>query len=647
MIVKMKFISITGPKADIDRVVNTYLSKYEIHLENALTELQTVQNLTPYLQINPYKDKLKLASDYAGMLPADMRGKTKKLSLEEALACVQNIDQTLTTLNQKHSKLQEQLKTYKEKADKIAPFQNLPCSLSSIFSFKFIRLRFGRIPKEYYDKFEKYVYESCDTVFYRCNTDDQYVWGIYFAPREEIHKVDAVYASMHFERFYVPDEYEGTPETAFQNLHQQILDTYRTISDCKDQMQDYLRKHAEELNGAVEELSTLSGNFDVRKLAACTSTKKGTETFYILCGWMSESDAAAFQHDIENDENLYCFVEDQNNHTLREPPTKLKNPKLFRPFEMYVKMYGLPSYNEMDPTIFVGLTYSFIFGAMFGDVGQGLCLLIGGALLYRFRKITLAAIISLAGIFSTIFGFLYGSFFGFEDLLPTLWLKPKEAMITLPFIGQMNTVFVVAIAFGMFLILITMLFHIINAFRAHRKGEAIFDQSAIAGFLFYGAIVATIFLYMTGHTLPATGVLVVMFVIPLIAIFLKEPLEKLVQGEKHSISPTGKVMFFVQSFFELFEVLLTYFSNTLSFVRVGAFAVSHAAMMEVVLMLAGATDGGSINWLVIVLGNIFVCAMEGLIVGIQVLRLEYYEMFSRFYKGDGRAFQPFLKKSQE
>ena len=276
MIVKMKFISITGPKSDIDRVVNTYLSKYEIHLENALTELKTIQSLTPYLQINPYKDTLKLANDYAAMLPVNMREKAKKLSLEEAIACVENIDQTLTRLNQEHNRLQEQMKIYKEKADKIAPFQNLPCSLSSIFSFKFIRLRFGRIPKEYYDKFEKYVYESCDTVFYRCNTDDQYVWGIYFAPREEIHKVDAVYASMHFERFYVPDEYEGTPETAFQNLHQQILDTYRAISDCKDQMQDYLRKHAEELNGAVEELSTLSGNFEVRKLAACTSTKKGT-----------------------------------------------------------------------------------------------------------------------------------------------------------------------------------------------------------------------------------------------------------------------------------------------------------------------------------------------------------------------------------
>ena len=102
-------------------------------------------------------------------------------------------------------------------------------------------------------------------------------------------------------------------------------------------------------------------------------------------------------------------------------------------------------------------------------------------------------------------------------------------------------------------------------------------------------------------------------------------------------------MFVVQGFFELFEVLLSYFSNTLSFVRVGAFAVSHAAMMEVVMMLAGA-ESGTPNILVVILGNLFVCGMEGLIVGIQVLRLEYYEMFSRFYKGDGREFEPYNTK---
>ena len=137
-----------------------------------------------------------------------------------------------------------------------------------------------------------------------------------------------------------------------------------------------------------------------------------------------------------------------------------------------------------------------------------------------------------------------------------------------------------------------------------------------------------------------------MFGVPLLLMFLKEPLTNLVE-KKSKILPEQKGMFFVQSFFELFEVLLSYLSNTLSFLRIGAFAVSHAAMMEVVLMLAGATNGGSPNWIVVVLGNIFVCAMEGLILGIQVLRLEYYEIFSRFYAGNGREFKPFMKAAHK
>lgn len=140
--------------------------------------------------------------------------------------------------------------------------------------------------------------------------------------------------------------------------------------------------------------------------------------------------------------------------------------------------------------------------------------------------------------------------------------------------------------------------------------------------------------------------MVVMFGIPLLAIFLKEPLERMVEKKGNAFPETGKGMFFVQAFFELFDVLLSYFSNTISFVRVGAYAVSHAAMMEVVLMLGGATGGGSISWPVIVLGNVFVACLEALLVAIQVLRLEYYEMFSRFYEGDGKPFVPFLKKAR-
>lgn len=642
MIIKMKFLSITGPKSDIDRVVNQYLSKYEIHLENTLAELKSVQDLTPYIQINPYKETLKLAENYIQLLPEDRRNTDKKLTLEESIDFVQKLDQTLTQINEERTCYEAKRSRYQELYDKIEPFMGLEYDISAIFHFKHLKLRFGKIPKEYFNKLKNYIYDDMATVFYQCHSDDQYVWGIYFCVRENVSRVDATFASMHFERIFLPDAYEGTPVEAHAKLAEQLQETNRMIASCDAKIQGQLKDHTEDLAAAYNRLSAQSENFDIRKLAACTNSKK--ETFYILCGWMSEKDAATFQKEIANDPKLFCFIEDNDNNIVMQPPTKLKNPKIFKPFEMFIRMYGLPGYHEMDPTVFVALTYTFIFGSMFGDVGQGLCLAVGGALLYKYKKITLAAIMSMAGVFSTFFGFMYGSFFGFEDVIPALWLKPKTDMITLPFIGTMNTVFVVAIAFGMFLILTTMIMHIINAVKARDVEGTYFDQNAISGLVFYGALTAVLFLYMSGHTLPATSVLVVMFVVPLILIMLKEPLTRLVKRRRPAIEGS-KGMFFVQSFFELFEVALSYMSNTLSFVRMGAFAVSHAAMMEVVLMLAGAEQGGAPNWIIIILGNVFVCAMEGLIVGIQVLRLEYYEMFSRFYKGNGREFKPFLKKS--
>jgi V/A-type H+-transporting ATPase subunit I len=272
-------------------------------------------------------------------------------------------------------------------------------------------------------------------------------------------------------------------------------------------------------------------------------------------------------------------------------------------------------------------------------------LVIGGLLLYKLKGMNLAAIVACAGVFSTIFGFLYGSFFGFEDtVIHHIWLKPKEAMMSLPVIGQMNTVFVVAIVFGMFLILTAMVLHIKVSLKNHEVGEALFDTNGIAGFIFYAALVVAIFLVMTGHTLPGGAILAVVLGLPLLAMAFKEPLIHLIEKKGTGIEG-GIGMYLVQTFFEMFDVLLSFFSNTVSFLRVGAFAVSHAAMMEVVLMLAGFENGGTGNWLVIVLGNLFVGAMEGLIVGIQVLRLQYYELFSRYYKGSGHEFKPYkLKK---
>ena len=644
MIEKMKFLSITGPKADIDRMTETYLSKYEIHLENALSELTEVANLSPFLEINPYKEALSTIDSFYEQLEDPSQISPELMDIEKAIKTVRAVQDGFRRLEEEKSRLQSEHAEILDPLKIIRPFKNLNFDVSEILNFKYIHYRFGRIEKQYLQKFEKYIYDNLDTLFIKCGEDEMYVYGVYFVPEHQAHKVHAVYSSMHFERIFIPNEYHGTAAEAFEKLDTRHREIHKALDANKEASRKFLQDNSTKIVSAKAALDACSSSFDIRKLAACTPGD--TNTFYILCGWMTEKDALAFQKDIQNDEKIFCLMEDQKAPATQKPPTKLRNPKLFKPFEMYVKMYGLPAYNEMDPTWFVAITYSFIFGAMFGDVGQGLVLFLGGLFLYKTKKMDLAGIISCAGVFSVFFGFMYGSFFGFEDVLKAIWLKPMNQMMDVPLVGRLNAVFVIAIGFGMFIILICMVFNIINSIRRGDTEKTWFDSNAVAGLVFYGSIVLTIGLFISGKKLPAAAILVIMFGVPLLLMFLKEPLTNLVE-KKSKILPEQKGMFFVQSFFELFEILLSYLSNTLSFLRIGAFAVSHAAMMEVVLMLAGATNGGSPNWIVVVLGNIFVCAMEGLIVGIQVLRLEYYEIFSRFYAGNGREFKPFMKAAHK
>ena len=638
MIVKMKFINISGPRNDIDRVTDQYLSRYEIQLESALSELKTVENLRPFVEINPYRDVLAKATQFVSYLPnADTVTPDSSLGLDDMFELVRNASADYEDLQQKKEKCKNKIEQLRTKQQIIAPFRPLECDLHQVLSYRFITYRFGRIAVEHYHKMLKYLMDDLGAIFVEGERDESFVYGAYFVSPGEAKKVDAVFRSLHFERIELKDEFEGTPAYAYQELEREIARVNVEMNDLDKEAGEMLSDRAAQLVAAKNRLEELSNNFDVRKMAA--RMDENQEDYYILCGWMAEDDVDRFLEEIKDDDKVFVVVEDDHDAYFGEPPTKLENPKLFKPFEMYVKMYGLPAYGEMDPTWFIALTYSFIFGAMFGDVGQGLLLFIGGFLLYKFKHITLAGIISCAGVFSTIFGFMFGSIFGFEDVIPALWLRPMNNMMSVPFIGKLNTVFIVAIGFGMCLILLCMVFNILNAWKAGDVEHIWFDTNSVAGLVFYGSAVVSIALILNGKTLPGGIVLFIMFGVPLILIFLKEPLTALIE-KKSEVMPKEKGMFVVQGLFEMFEVLLSYFSNTLSFVRIGAFAVSHAAMMEVVLMLAGA-ESGNLNWIVVILGNLFVCGMEGLIVGIQVLRLEYYEMFSRFYKGTGRKFEPF------
>ncbi|TGY98089.1 ATPase [Petralouisia muris] len=635
MIEKMKLLHITGPKNDIDRVVKLYLNQYDIHFENAMTSLNNLKNVRPFVETNLYKDAAQKGEELKQYLEVS-RKTDLEVTAQQAQEIIFAVHEQLADVVRQQERVQKELRELKEWMVEIAPFIGLDFELCKLRDFHFIDYQFGKIKVEYYHKLEQYVYHNPYTLFYECNNDSEYVWGVYFAPHTHLVEIEAVYDSFHFEAIQVPDDLEDTPRQAFEQARKLLQNHQQKLESLKMQAIEVARGKEQEILAACECLESYCDNFEIRKYAACTSAREDGVEYYILYGWMARQDADKLQREIAMDENINCVEEEPGDDLGSRPPTRLKNPKILKPFEMFVEMYGLPGYNEMDPTLFIALTYTFMFGVMFGDVGQGACLLAGGILLYKIKNIRLAGIVGVAGVWSVIFGFLYGSFFGFEEVIPALWMKPMDNIMT---------TLMLAIGFGGVLILVAMVLNMVNAVRAKEYGRLLFHQSGLAGLICYGFVFLCVLLFAAGYGLPATILIGTAVGVPLIAILLKEPLSHLIE-RKGSIFPEGsKVMFFVEALVEGFDVVLSYATNTISFVRVGAFALSHAGMMGVVMTLAG-LEKGNPNWMIIILGNALVAGLEGLVVGIQVLRLEYYEMFSRFYTGDGKPFIPFRKQEE-
>ena len=631
----MKLLHITGPRNDIDRVVRLYLDKYDIHFENAMTSLNNLKNVRPFVETNLYKEAAQMGEELKQYLEVS-RKTDLEVTPEQAQGIILDVHGQMADVVKQQGEVQEELRQLKEWMAETAPFIGLDFELCKLRDFHFIDYQFGRIKVENYHKLEQYVFHNPYTLFYECNNDTEYVWGVYFAPHTHLVEIEAVYASFHFEEIQVPDDLEGTPRQAFEQAKELLGSLEQKLERLQMQAVELVKAREAEILAACECLNSYCSNFEIRKFAACTNAREEGVEHYILYGWMAKKDAKKLQREIAMDETVNCVEEEPGEGLSSKPPTKLKNPRILKPFEMFVEMYGLPAYHEMDPTLFIALTYTFMFGVMFGDVGQGACLALGGFFLYKMKKMRLAGIVAVAGVWSVIFGFLYGSLFGFEEAIPALWMKPMDNIMT---------TLMLAIGFGAALILVAMVLNMVNAVRAKEYGRLLFNQSGLAGLACYGFVVFCALLFATGHGLPATVLIGVAVGVPLVAILMKEPLSHLIERKGHIFPEGSKVMFFVEALVEGFDVVLSYATNTISFVRVGAFALSHAGMMGVVMTLAG-LEKGNPNWIIIILGNILVACLEGLVVGIQVLRLEYYEMFSRFYTGNGKPFVSFKKRNQ-
>lgn len=629
---KMKMLSISGRCDMMDRVAAICLNADCFQPESTADTLGSTHGITRVNDENPYSADLaqlnELCADFGvepQMTPVDED--TDEDGLREYLT---DLRDRLIGAKDHKTALEEQLKQDETSIEQLSHFRSLDISLEEVFSCEFVKVRFGRIPVESYRKLQSYENHPY-VMFVPCSEEGDSLWGIYACPEDHVEEIDRVFASLFFERMHI-NEGSGVPAVAIERLEKDVDAIRSDIADFDRLIADYFEKEHDRIMQLYTYLRRSSDVADFHRYFA-----KYNDYFFLM-GWVPEDDVKSLTVQLQEIETVEVAADAPSAVKRLTPPTDLKNKRIFRPFEMYVRMYGVPNYNEPDPTAFVAITYTLLFGIMFADLGQGLILSLVGLFMWKKMKMALGKILIPCGVCSAFFGLCFGSVFGFENLLDPMFhaLGFKEKPIEV--IDSAVQLLVAAIAVGVVLVILAMCVNIYSSFRRRDIASAVFGPNGFAGLVFYACMILLVLSLVVDMPVPRS-VFGWAMLVSIALIFMREPLAGIVTGKK-DWKPESWGEYSLDNGAELFEVVLSYFSNTLSFLRVGAFVLIHAGMMLMFFKLAEYMPNTALYTLLIVFGNIFVIVLEGLLVGIQVLRLEFYEMFSRFYFGDGRDYEP-------
>ena len=628
--------------SELDEVVRFCGDSEVFQPDDAASFFSDTKNFLPLSDKNPFSgamQELKNAAESAG-LTLEYSPSEKCTDTEETIGYVSDFVERIREMVDKKLELEQELEACKHTMEQVDHFSGCNINFSDISECRFITPSFGRLPKESFEKLSQFS-DNQFALFFPFTNDDTYYWGAYFTIPEQKENIDRIFSSLYFEKMDIP-KIDGTPDDFMKKLRAKYEADKKELLAVNEKIG---------LLWSEEKDKCLFHYSRMQEAEAYGEIKRNVYQYhknFILVGWIPADKEKLFKKSLDKIKSVEYTLTDGKDEMKHSPPVIIKNPPFFRLYEFYVKMYGMPCYNEIDPTVFVALTYTLFFGIMFGDLGQGLVVAIVGALMYKFKKMEIGKILIPCGIMGMIFGFLYGSVFGFEDALTPVHQKlfgTKGKLIEVMEPDSINLIIYGSVALGIITITASMITNIVSSVRRRDMESALFGANGVAGFVFYASLCAGLVCQMLLN-IPVmnTAYILGLIIAPLVLMFLREPLGRLCEGKK-KWQPEKWGEYCIQSFFELFEMCLSYVTNTMSFLRVGAYILVHAGMMLVVFTLADMVGGAVGYTIVVILGNGIVMALEALLVAIQVLRLDYYEVFSRFYVGDGRPFTPVsLKK---
>lgn len=648
---KMRLMELMILRQDIDRVLE-YLGKH------ANFQIQNETDFSSSARDNPNKDlldRLHSARNYLGIGDVDGLGTATTLPSDADLRSAEDILAATDDLHRRELEVSDRKKRVTAAYDEARAFANLKVAYSELEHLTFLSMRIGKIDPAVFEELKFAV--GSRAVIVSLGEDNSRILAA--ASKKGRFALDTELKRFAFVPLEVPHDFKGVPDDVLAGLKGQVEEAARETGDMEAERARYADSRAEELIRLLRAYSLASQVREVRE------SLESTQLVYRVMGWIGIDDSNVLMKDLDNLTEgriairVYAPEEVPAVKNGKEKvPVQYHHGPFVKSFERMIFSYGAPLYGTIDPTPVVAFFFTLLFGIMFGDVGQGLVFLLMGLLLISGRVRPLrnwnkfGPIFVAIGSSSMVMGLLTGEFFAnsevlrpFSRFVTGLFGEPRnhilEMMPSKDSLDKLIIFFGFTLVVGFIINSVGLVINIINQFSLGRPAKAIFSKTGICGAVFFWYVVfAAVRIYLTGSSIQWFDVLPVG--LALLGIFFADPLSRLVEG-KRPVLENGLFSAIIEGVVEILEVVSTYISNSVSFLRVGAFALSHAVLSFIIFTMSDLVGGSlSAGGLVIgLVGNLIIIVLEGLIVTIQVIRLQYYEFFSKFFTETGREFKPF------
>jgi len=679
----MKRIELTVLSRDVDIVIEFLGRRALMHLsdedEDDSSSARSSMDAA-FVHIRESLDKLASAAAWLEVKLPTEPGESSHFPGEAEDVLTNTITMAVSSLRGREKEQYEEKRKVEEALNEARAFASLDAPFSDLDQLSYLTLRVGHVDPRWHNELRQSLADRAVIVSLGSGEEggDRILAA---ASRKGRFALDSELKKMNFVPIAIPKELKGVPAELLSGLEDRLKAVLGELEDIIGRKE----KLREEYGNSLQ---SLTGSYFMAEIAEQLKARLvATQNAYLLTGWVPVDMLNFLVKELDRLTEGRIAVRAYDPKELKrvidgseKVPVALKHGAFVQGFERMVFSYGAPLYGTIDPTPVVAVFFTILFGIMFGDLGQGMVLFLlgilagrrGPAFLSKFRRFSIP--LMAVGISSMIMGFLNGSFFTNENILvgPTRALtafltgRPVDRILVLmPLpehggsVKKLFYFFAFTLSLGVLLNSLGLIINTINQLKLKKYEKAFFDRTGLAGLLFfwYALFIAVRFLL----ALERPDILTFSFlwmdvwglVIPLLAIILGPLIWRIVSGER-PVFAEGPAVFLMEGMVGILEIVSSIISNTMSFLRVGAFALSHAVLSYIVFRFSeevsavsmGPAFGTTMSVLILVFGNAVIIILEGLIVTIQVLRLQYYEFFSKFFNETGVKFSPFRFRNE-